>query len=243
MDQNSANQPGQLIVPHDSEEPDAPKLGSPQPDRPTEQPEPMPEPPSPQPEAVKIAETTPEQPVDEPQPEAGWQFRSEVDPAAPPADALQAGEELTWTASEFIAHEKSAGWYGLLAVGAALVAAGAFIITSHDMISTGAVVLVAITFGMFAARQPKVRQYVLSDVGLHIGDKTYGYQDFKSFSVAEEGAITSIVFMPLKRFMPSLTIYLSPDLEDKVVDTLAARLPMEQHRQDAVDGFLKRIRF
>ncbi len=60
--------------------------------------------------------------------------------------------------------------------------------------------------------------------GLQIGVKSYGFQDFKTFSIAEEGAIVSIVFMPLKRFMPPLTIYVAPDMEDKS-RRLPERLP------------------
>ncbi len=71
----------------------------------------------------------------------------------------------------------------------------------------------------------------------------YALQGFKSFSITEDGAIASIIFMPLKRFMPALTIYMAPDVEDKVVNYLSDVLPMERHRQDAVDSLLKRIRF
>jgi hypothetical protein len=49
--------------------------------------------------------------------------------------------------------------------------------------------------------------------------------------------------MPLKRFMPPLTVYLAPEMEEQIVDFLAQLLPFERHRQDAVDGLLKRIRF
>ncbi|MFA5004357.1 MAG: hypothetical protein WC498_03735 [Candidatus Saccharimonadales bacterium] len=237
------NQPGQVIIPHntDSSDPDTTGAGAPEPERPTEKPEPTPKPTTipgqsePASEASKAE--TPE--------ESGWQFRSEKTGGAAnrPAPALQPDEDLTWTASEFIAHEKTAGWYGMLSVAALLVVTAVYFITGHDIFSTGTVLVVAIAFGLFAGRQPKVLQYGLSGVGLHIGDKTYGYQDFKSFSVSEEGAIVGIVLTPLKRFMPNLTIYLAPEMEDKIVDVLAERLPMEQHRQDAVDGFLKRIRF
>jgi hypothetical protein len=83
----------------------------------------------------------------------------------------------------------------------------------------------------------------LSNRGLQIGTKLYGLQDFRSFAVTEESMSFSIVFMPLKRFMPPLTIYVTPDLENKVLSYLSQILPFEQHRQDAVDNLLKRIRF
>jgi hypothetical protein len=61
--------------------------------------------------------------------------------------------------------------------------------------------------------------------------------------MSDEGDIVSIVFMPLKRFSPPLTIYLTSGMADQVVDLLASILPIEQHKQDAFESLLKRIRF
>lgn len=238
-------QPGQLIVPHDTQESETSQTDLPQeaPLRPEQSSEQLTAEAAPEQVNNLVPQTViPEEVAVPPtEPTTGWQFRPEDTTNVP--SALSPGEEVSWTASEFIAHEKSASWYGLLALGAVVIIVLTYFVSGHDMISTITILLVAVVFGMFAARKPKVLQYALSDVGLHIAEKTYGYEDFKSFSVTEEGAIVSIVFMPLKRFMPSLTIYLAPELEDKVIGVLNERLPMEAHRQDAVDGFLKRIRF
>jgi hypothetical protein len=104
-------------------------------------------------------------------------------------------------------------------------------------------VFAVLTLGIYAARKPRVQQYTLTPQGLNVGPKNYTFENFKSFAVAEEGAIASIVFMPLKRFMPPLTIYVAPDMEEQVISYLSALLPFEQHKQDAVDSLLKRIRF
>jgi hypothetical protein len=205
--------------------------------------------PNPAPPVEPVAST----PVPATTPEAdGWQFRSEAVPAGAPATSdfdapadtppVDLPDQLSWTASEFIAHEKSAGWYSLLALAALAVAALIYWLT-RDKISTGVVIFAAIALGIFAAHKPKTQQYALSQDGLHVGQKLYGFQGFKSFSVGEEGAIASIVFMPLKRFMPPLTIYVAPDIEDQVVNFLADYLPFEQHKTDAVDNLLRRIRF
>ncbi len=58
-----------------------------------------------------------------------------------------------------------------------------------------------------------------------------------------EGAFSSVVFMPLKRFAPPRTIYYAPEDEDRIVGLLVNRLPLEEHRADAVDGLMRRIRF
>lgn len=233
-------QPGQLIVPHSTDVPNVPGDGAPEPERPTEQPaqEPVPTPgPAPEPEAPAVVE----QPIPAPdQPENGW-FHHEDDPTVA-VQAYEMPDDLTWTASEFIAHDKSSGWYMTLVLIAAVITLLTYLITK-DKFSTGVVLLVVIMFGVVAGRKPRTQQYSLGRAGIQVGPKVYNFKDFKTFSVAHEGASASVIFMPLKRFMPALTLYLAPDMEDRVVDYLAAVLPFEQHKDDMVDSLLRRIHF
>jgi hypothetical protein len=150
--------------------------------------------------------------------------------------------EITWTAAEFVAHDKSAGWYGGLILAAILLGALIYLLT-RDAISTGVVLIAAFFLGVMAARNPRQLEYKLSAAGLSVGPKHYALEQFRSFSVADEGAVPSIVFMPLKRFAPLTTIYYAPEDEDKIVAILADRLPFEEHKQDPVDRLMHRIRF
>jgi len=88
-----------------------------------------------------------------------------------------------------------------------------------------------------------VLEYSLDNRGLTIAQKSYPYGVFRSFAVIDEGAFSSIVFIPLKRFMPVLTIYYAPEDENEVVATIADHLPMEQRKRDAIDTLLHKIRF
>jgi hypothetical protein len=149
---------------------------------------------------------------------------------------------VTWTASEFIAHTKSTGWYLMLALVAIAIAALVWLVTK-DKISTTVILVAALALGGYGARKPRQLQYVLNDQGLEIGSKYYAYDEFGSFSIMQEGAFSSIVFVPLKRFAPLTTIYYAPEDEDKIVDILSERLPMEERHHDAVDRLMHRIRF
>jgi hypothetical protein len=176
--------------------------------------------------------------IDEPEIDAG-------DPGSDPgsdADAGDDGQAVSWTASEFVAHEKSVGWYlALLAAGLA-VAAIVFLLT-RDIISVVVVVVSTLLLGIYGARQPRQLEYRLDKSGVSIGQKYHGYDEFRSFMVMPEGAFSSIVFMPLKRFAPPLAVYYAPDDEDKIVNMLADQLPLEEGKRDAVDHLLHRIRF
>ena len=149
---------------------------------------------------------------------------------------------ISWTASEFIDHNKNAGWYlALVLSGGALTAIVYF--ATRDIITSAAIVIATASFAIFASRKPRTLNYTLRSGGITIGEKVYPYTNFKSFSLKEEGAIRSIDLMPLQRFMPGLTIYCPPDQEDQIVDALIDYLPHEERGPDLVDRFMRKIRF
>jgi hypothetical protein len=149
---------------------------------------------------------------------------------------------VTWTASEFIAHEKSSSWYAALAGGALAAAILAYLVTK-DMVTSAVIIVAGVMLGVYGSHQPRQLQYQLDLHGITIGNKHYGYEEFRSFSVIPEGAFSSIVFMPMKRFAPPTTIYYAPEDEDRIITLLSNYLPFEQQRRDAVDSLMRRIRF
>lgn len=165
--------------------------------------------------------------------------------AAPqqPASTFTEGEDhITWTASEYIASPKTAGWYTLLAIGSVILAVIVYFITK-EVIPTVVIAILGIIVGIFAARQPQTLQYAIDTSGIHIGDRHYPYASFKAFSIAHEHAIGFIQLLPLKRFMPPLVIHYAPEDEENIADVLAMYLPFEEHKADMVDNLTRRLRF
>ncbi len=152
-----------------------------------------------------------------------------------------AATEVSWSASEFIAHEKGALWYLVLA-GIAVVLVAAVYFLFHDLVAALAIIFVAVIFGFLAAHKPRVLAYHIGPEGLSIDNKMYSFSDFKSFGVVNEGAFSSITFMPMKRFMPSLSIYYPPEEEETIVDALSNYLPFAPVTHDLVDRLMHRIR-
>lgn len=157
------------------------------------------------------------------------------EPSQPPV------ADVTWTASEFIAHEKTSMWYITLA-GVTLVVVLAIYFLVHDFVAIAALIAVAIIFGFLAAHKPRVLTYSITPAGLSIDRKTYSFSDFKSYGVINEGAFSNITFMPLKRFMPTLSIYYPPEQESAIVDALSNYLPFAPVTHDLVDRLMHRIR-
>lgn len=179
-------------------------------------------------------------PEDKVVPESGWQFRAEDDNFAVPNEPQIA--PVSWTASEFVSHQKNPGWYALIGGGALLGAAAVYLLT-RDKISTTMIAIVGIGLAVFGARQPKVLTYKVDSFGMHIGKKSYEWEQFKSFSIIEEGAINSIYLAPMKRLMPAITVYYAPGDEEKIINVIASFLPHEMRERDLVDKLMHKIRF
>ncbi|MGH7194316.1 MAG: hypothetical protein ACREJM_12415, partial [Candidatus Saccharimonadales bacterium] len=162
--------------------------------------------------------------------------------AVPAAKADDDPHAITWSASEFVAHDKSFGWYAALIAGAVALA-GVIYLISRDIVSVAVVIIAALLLGIYGSHKPRQQEYRLDAGGLNIGPKHFGYDEFRSFSVMKEGAFSSILFMPLKRFAVPTTIYYAPQDEDRIVSLLSDYLPLERRTHDAVDWLMHRIRF
>lgn len=151
-------------------------------------------------------------------------------------------EEVRWQASEFIDHQKSAGWFLLLALGAVLGAGLMYLITKSTF-STVVVVLAIFAFGMTARQRPRTLTYVIGASTLQVGEKKYRYDDFRTFSIQQEGALYSIFLEPIQRFIPPVSIYFDPADGEKIFDVLASHIPHTERKPDAIDRLMQRIRF
>lgn len=149
---------------------------------------------------------------------------------------------IEWRASEFIDHQKSGGWFVLLA-GGAIVASAIMYLVTQSVFSSFVVLLALLAFGVVAHQKPRTLQYTLGGTTLTIDGKQYSYDDFRSFSVSQDGGLPSISLLPNKRFVPVLTVYFPPEDGEKIFDALATHLPHEQRQSDAVDRLMKKIRF
>jgi hypothetical protein len=183
--------------------------------------------------------------------EANWQYKPENSVESNYAGSevsetggvpLQQIPSVSWSASEYIAHEKSASWYLALFAASTVLVAFIFLLT-EDVLASVVILLACLVIAVYAARKPATKQYVVDEHGITIDNVPHPYRKFRSFSVVEEGAIDSVWLKPLKRFSPVKAIYFSPEDESRIIDVLANFLPHEQKELDAVDRFSKRMRF
>jgi hypothetical protein len=180
--------------------------------------------------------------VFQPPEDAQWSYRP--DNRVPDGGASLTPElpvEVAWSASEYVAHDKSAAWYPLLAVCAVFVAVGVYTLT-RDWVAVAVVIVVAIIFGAGAARRPRILNYKLDHSGLTIGDKHYTYSMFKSFSI-EQGPLQAISLLSTKRFMPPISIYYPEEQAEQIINVLSQYLPFEPHTADPFERIMHRLHF
>jgi hypothetical protein len=149
---------------------------------------------------------------------------------------------LSWEASEYVQHHKPANWYvGFFAIGIAVSALLYLIL--QDIFAVGVVALMFVALFVYAVRKPQTLSYAVGPDGLNIGDKHYGYESFRSFSVLETTGVPSIGFEPLQRFSPPISIYCEPAHLDRIVSELAKYLPQADKQPDVIDRLAHYLRF
>jgi len=166
-------------------------------------------------------------------------------PIQEPSQEQQPGQDpdaLSWTGSEYIYHEKSKGWF-LNLLGVAILSAGGLFVITRDFILTGMVLFCAFLFSIFSRRQPKQIKYSISDTGFEIGNNFYTFNQYKSFVIAQDGAMKYITLNPVKRFDTLKTLYCAPEQLDQITEIVAAHLPIEDHEPDPIERLMHKVRF
>lgn len=160
--------------------------------------------------------------------------------AAPPEASDQV--LLEWEAAEYVHHQKGPMWFMGLAGATVVLIAIAFFWT-HSWTFIALLVVMAIVTGVYANRQPRTLHYVLTRHALRIDSSEYHYSDFRAFGVLDDGVSLSAVLIPVKRFMPAVTMFFPQEYSEDIVDILGSRLPMEELHLDFIDVLTRKMRF
>ncbi|MEI6237340.1 MAG: hypothetical protein WCP03_01945 [Candidatus Saccharibacteria bacterium] len=151
------------------------------------------------------------------------------------------GDSVSWSASEFVLHEKTSGWHLLVGIGSVVLAIAVYFLTK-SLFGAVTIVIVGVMVSIFGNLKPRVLDYVVSPEGITIGEKHYEYILFRSFAVIDSPH-PNLQLMPQKRFAVPITMYFTPDDEDRIVDVLGEYLPFEHQERDFVDKLSARLRF
>lgn len=150
-------------------------------------------------------------------------------------------DPVTWTASEYVQHDKHAVWYLALVVVTILLLALAIFMKAWTFAVL--IVVMGVGIGILAGRPPHSVRYTLSEYGLRVDEKSFSYHDFRAFGVVQDAALYSIVLIPNKRFMPTVNVYFPGEMGEQIVDIFGAFLPMEHIELDFVEKLTRKLHF
>ncbi len=149
-------------------------------------------------------------------------------------------EPIHWQASEYVHREKSHIWFVLFGIVALVLTALAYFLI--DSLSfTVLVPVMAAALIIYTRHPPRILDYTLGRHGLYINDRLFPFGDFKSFALMHGLEQYSIIFVPVKRFKPAVTVNFPEEVGEAIVDMLAARLPMREVRPDLVDRIIHKL--
>ena len=158
------------------------------------------------------------------------------------ADGLPDDEILIrWQALEYMQHQHEPIWYiGFGATVLILIAVAIFVFKSPTFAVL--VPVMAVALALYVRRPPATIDYTVSRKGIHVNDRLYTFDQFKSFSVVRQETTNHVVLIPRKRFQLGQNIYFPTEIGERLVDMLAARLPMKEISPDIIDKLLAKLR-
>lgn len=150
-------------------------------------------------------------------------------------------ESFSWEASEFVHHDKPAGWYALFFLAVVLLAA--VFAYFHQWMSIAVVATSAAAILVYTRKQPRTLAYTLDSKGITIGTRFEPYNHFRSYNIQPEVAWHEFDLEPAKRFAPRLTVLASDEEFELISKLLSAHLPYVKRAPDAIDRATRYIKF
>lgn len=157
------------------------------------------------------------------------------------AEVVDPGQSFSWQASEFIHHQKSAGWYMILGLITIVLVLAAVITRQWFSIAVFATMTAAVV--VYASKEPRVLNYRLDNAGITIDGKPNPYSRFKSYSVLKEMGWHMIDLDPTQRFAPRVSIIFDSEDLDKITAILDTKMPRVDREPDWIERLTRSIRF
>ena len=162
------------------------------------------------------------------------------DDATPAVESDDSEILVRWQGPEHLYSERSMMWYAALALATLIMMAIAYF-AFNSLTFTILLPVMAVALGVYAHRPPEIIDYTLTRKGLYVRDRLMLYEQFKSFDVVTINNVHHIALIPRKRFQLGQNIYFPEESGEKIVDMLAARLPMKEVKPDFIDRILAKL--
>jgi len=161
----------------------------------------------------------------------------------PTSKEIQKNENIliSWTAREFVYHEKSKGWF----VGLGILSFAFFIVAllMENYLFAFIIIITAGLIAMMAAKKPKNIKIAISNKGIYINDDHQSYEKISSFWIFEEDEDKKLS-LANKTWpkIPRLVMLESQDPQT-VREILKEFIEEREHNETTADIIAKKVQF
>ena len=149
---------------------------------------------------------------------------------------------ITWQAPEQIESARSWAWYVGFVLGSGGLIGFSVWFGGGDPIPPAVMFIVCLGFIIYSHRRPKLQTYVVSEIGINVGQQLYKFSRFMAFSVLTDPPQVHLVFN--RRFEFPLTISLPPSEAERISRRLSEFISYNDRvRPHPIDRLLGRLRF
>ena len=145
---------------------------------------------------------------------------------------------FTWIADEYLHHERTVLWYITSFIVTILLIFYAVITSAWTM--AVAVALMGAVVYLYSHEPPKLKEIVLTKLGIHFGHKYFPYHELDSFWIINEPNYKALVIKEVNR-SEEIIILLPFDSVSEIRDILMTELPENEGKKETIINHLGRL--
>ncbi len=150
------------------------------------------------------------------------------------------GKTLSWQAPDFVYYKKTRNWFIIISVIAIILLILFYFMKQYTGMAVVAVAVLAIFSGV--KKKPNMIKYVLSDKGITYKNKTYEFENLKSFYMIIEMGIPKLYLEQTGVFKPALLIIIGKINPQIIRSFLLSKLPenpeLKQTTYNIISGII-----
>lgn len=160
----------------------------------------------------------------------------------PQSSAISQFQPITWETPEFVTTVKTRTWYGALFGIAAIIVL--LMVWLQNYTAVVFFVLSAFMVYVYSKKLPRSLKFGVTGRGVLVGDRTYLYEDLRSFWIFyEKGVQSELSLQSNKMVMPYIHIPLGQTNPARVHVLLSQFLPEQKHENSAIDAISRSMGF
>ncbi len=147
------------------------------------------------------------------------------------AQAYEGEPLLSWVFDEYERHHRGHLWFAV--AGVAGLAMLIYAVVTQNFLFAILIIMFGVLIGLAAVHEPRQMVFVMTDLGVSVGDRFFPYKDFRGFWMVYEPPHVKNVYMQFKA-MPRQQLIVPIDDQDPVDirDTLIRFLDEEKGKDE-----------